>query len=409
MKLIGLYEHRDLHNLESNHKKFADKNGFEYKKIYINGYDEKWRNVYAILDSNPGDEFIFIDSYSFFKKLDFNFKLEGDILLQGSKDKVDDNFFIVRSTETTKIIFLNALLFSCQNMYVYQKNQYNPKVNEEYLVKYPYQQGTDYFNIDIKNQKNYNQFSNILVCKCEINNNRDHISYANILCLGKTINHQQKDLEFEVINPGKLKALVSLYTEETKHYGIISESNVSKWCIENGFTYYIYRKVPEELGNICGNWTKPYLLMNHIDDHEWLSWIDSDVIFIGKVDIDFDREMVVYLDPATWYFNSGFMTFKNTEKNKNLLKESILIFDKYEDKSSIYANGGDQKVFIDLYKKYYSALQPKNNLRINSFIKYHLGKNESEINAMIHFMGIPSHFRSTIMDYYNQISKTNYQ
>jgi hypothetical protein len=404
MKLIGLYEYKELKNVEENHLNFCQKNGIEYQKIYIQNYDEKWRNVYTILDENPNGEFLFIDSYSFFKTEKFNFYFEKDIFIEGFSGKILDNFFFVRSTTETRKVFFNNLL-KCRKQLIEKKLFCDPQLPIDVVSEnYPRRIDGFYFNLNINYIQNYHQLEEVIVCNHRVFD-KPNLPISEIILkpIKSTYSEQQSD--FQVINPGYSKAFISIYTPEINNYGRISEDNISRWCQSNNTTYYIYRKLPDNLSTISGNWTKPYLILEHIEDHDCISWIDSDILILGHINIDYEKDVSIYCDPACWFMNSGFMTFRKTQKNIELIKSIIKKIESVQDKSSVYASGGDQPIFEDEIKKYYPDIIPHSNLKINSILNYHFFNKPEEINAMIHFMGYHSEVRRHLMDYYNEIAK----
>ena len=149
---------------------------------------------------------------------------------------------------------------------------------------------------------------------------------------------------------------------------------------------------------MTGNWCKPYILLNHISDHDYISWIDSDIIITDGYKMNFEDEISVYIDPGSWDFNSGYMVFKSCEKNKILLNGVIERFNKLDKIDSIYVNGGDQTHFIEEVKKQYPDYLPKSSMYTNSYISI---STPSE-KMMIHFMGIKPQLRHIIMEYYDK-------
>lgn len=407
MKLYGLYEHDDIPNLEYNHRKFCDLNNIEYNNVKTKGYLQKFHLIYSILESNIGETVFFIDSYSYFKNFQFDFEMTSDMLIQGYDSQIYDNFFIVKSNKETLRIFKNILLLSADSFRV-KKSEF--KLNEESYIKYfgndiskhiqnyPYNYNNKYFNIDVKLNNNFMDIDNILVCVVKTNENNTNVNLSEILCNHKSVEYKFRNSKFDIINPGKKNALITLYTDNIKKQGIVSELNIEKFCILNDITYYVYRDIPDNLTNMTGNWCKPYILLNHIDDHDYISWIDSDIIITDGYKIKFDGDIMVYNDPLTWNFNSGFMVFKNNEKNKSLLNGVIDRFNKIDRMDSIYINGGDQTYFIEEVKKQYPDYLPKSSIYTNSCISI---STPSE-KMMIHFMGITSHIRHIIMEYYEK-------
>jgi hypothetical protein len=400
MILIGLYENKNIDSLELNHRKFCDVNNFQYEKFYIKNYEQKWRMVLHYLEKYDDKLILFIDSMSYFKYFKFNFEVD-KILMQEENGVASPNFFAVKSCHETREVFRRVFLYSAQNLHLDFKTNYDPVIDINLLKKYLYQENSIYFNVSIQKHIEFWNVQNILVCDTKFHKDRK-VPLSKLLCEHTPGNFEEKKKDFDIINPGMKNAIVSLYTENIKGYGIVSELNISEYCLKNNLTYYIYRKIPDIFQGVSGNWLKPHLLRKHIEEHENICWIDSDILIFNLYKIPFQDEISVYNDPSTWEFNSGFMQFRNTEKNINLLEEIISITESIENRSTIDAHGGDQRYFIESVKKYYPTVIPKSNYETNSFLEYHIDKPVSEINAMVHFMGIPDHIRQLVMDYFYQ-------
>ncbi|MCX4159624.1 MULTISPECIES: hypothetical protein [Paraburkholderia] len=64
--------------------------------------------------------------------------------------------------------------------------------------------------------------------------------------------------ERSVYNPGHAIALTTLYTPNIASYGRIAEHNLRRYCELHGYTLYMHREVPSEIGvSASGNWIKP--------------------------------------------------------------------------------------------------------------------------------------------------------
>ena len=85
--------------------------------------------------------------------------------------------------------------------------------------------------------------------------------------------------KFSVYNPGKKIAVVSLYTREIADYAVCSEKSVREYCERQGYTFYVYRDKLDVNGS--ANWSKARAILNHIDDHEDIVWMDSDTIIFN--------------------------------------------------------------------------------------------------------------------------------
>ncbi|WP_244817893.1 hypothetical protein [Caballeronia sp. Lep1P3] len=155
---------------------------------------------------------------------------------------------------------------------------------------------------------------------------------------------------YEAIRPDAPIALAMLYTPNIAAYGEIAERNLRRYCARHGYALHLYRDVPQEAGqNASGNWLKPWVLRRHLPAHEWMFWIDADVLVIDQsVPLEpllTNRDRLIAND-MSWQFNSGIMGFRRTQANIDVLGEVERAIGEVADKSSTYASGGDQDAFI---------------------------------------------------------------
>ena len=142
-------------------------------------------------------------------------------------------------------------------------------------------------------------------------------------------------------------ALVTLYTHHITSYARISEHNVKRYCDRHGYAYHVYRAIPSELDPaISGSWVRSWLLKHNIAQHDWVIWIDADVLFrnqeIKLEDILDGRDILLAKDLCAWPFNSGVMGFRNTPVNVDLIDKIWQRMLEVNDKSTVYSDQGDQ-------------------------------------------------------------------
>ena len=232
--------------------------------------------------------------------------------------------------------------------------------------------------------------------------------FAEALCI-KSINNIFKLQEsYECFNPNKKYAFVTMHTKEIQDYAYISENNIKSFCLKNNITFHIYRDVPDSLKqkNIFDAWCKPWLVLNHLNQHETVSWIDSDILIGSEYNIDLSKDKIIFNDP---YFpmNSGFMTFKNNQKNIVLLNSVIEEITNIEGNlNGVYNHGGDQPRFKNAFEKIYPDYSPESSLNGNTHPVYPKPISPHSDKHMLHFMGYNKHFRTAVMSgYYNILSK----
>ncbi|MGH8783101.1 galactosyl transferase GMA12/MNN10 domain protein [Paraburkholderia sp.] len=151
---------------------------------------------------------------------------------------------------------------------------------------------------------------------------------------------------------GSRIALTTLYTSNIDSYGRIAERNFRRYCEAHGYTLYVHRDIPKEVGlEASGNWFKPWLLHAYLQHHEWVFWIDADVL-IADLDQPLEplldnRDWLLARDVGQWAFNSGVMGFRRTERNNAMLGDLMADIAGVVDRSSVYASNGDQMYFIE--------------------------------------------------------------
>ncbi|WP_429441898.1 galactosyl transferase GMA12/MNN10 domain protein [Paraburkholderia sp. GAS33] len=158
-------------------------------------------------------------------------------------------------------------------------------------------------------------------------------------------------VERSVYNPGCPIAVTTLYTPNISDYARIAERNFRRYCELQGYTLYVHRAIPAEIGlGASGNWFKPWLLHAYMQQHEWVLWLDADVLVRDmqqKLEpLMVGRDLLLAHDVGQWAFNSGVMGFRRTARNDALLRELMSDIAGLADRSTVYASDGDQPYFI---------------------------------------------------------------
>jgi hypothetical protein len=148
-------------------------------------------------------------------------------------------------------------------------------------------------------------------------------------------------------NPESKIALVTLYTHHITTYARVSEHNVKRYCDRHGYAYHVYRAIPEELDpSINGTWVKSWLLKNNIANHDWIIWVDADVLFRNQIQklepLLEGRDVLFAKDLCAWPINAGIMGFRNTPANVELIDKIWQRMLEVNDKSTVYSDQGDQ-------------------------------------------------------------------
>ena len=409
MKLIGLYSHSSIPYLEKNHKSFADANGFSYEKCFVRNYYEKYRLIYSLLQRAPGEVFGFIDSNSYFIEQKFNFPLPEHILINSTPGQTlenedsqaaMDNFFVIRSTyDSMKCL---EKVIADVSYYYLSERKITPYIPfpKKIIKPHQFQSGNTYWNIDISAHSEFFSFTNILVAHLNPNKAADFFSYANLLCAPAPDLPDIPSADFAVINPGKSNALLTLYTPEIELQGAVCEKNLTRYCQSKGLTLYVYRKNHRTSENISGAWLKPELLLRHIVDHEYIAWVDSDILISMDYELETSREFTAYQDIGNWKFNSGLLIFKNSEKVHNYLNDVVNRCELITDRSKTQVNNGDQGQFIAEAEKHFPDFLPLTNQQVNLLPGYEFNGAKP---LVVHFVGMPTHARARIMNHYDHL------
>jgi galactosyl transferase GMA12/MNN10 family len=156
-------------------------------------------------------------------------------------------------------------------------------------------------------------------------------------------------------NPYAKIALVTLYTHHIAGYARISEHNVKRYCDRHGYAYHVYREIPPQLdSNISGSWVKSWLLARHLADHDWVIWVDADVLFTNQSKklepLLENRDVLFAKDIGGWDLNSGVMAFRHTAQNAALLEKIWESISNVDDKSTVYSSQGDQFHTIEVLR-----------------------------------------------------------
>jgi mannosyltransferase OCH1-like enzyme len=223
---------------------------------------------------------------------------------------------------------------------------------------------------------------------------------------------ENDDASFSCYNYGKKIAIVSLYTSEIKDYAVESEHNIKEYCIEQGYTFYVYRERLDKESH--PNWSKSRALLNHINDHDFVIWMDSDTLvfdsskkFEAIIEEAGPEKCVVACEdigsnnkslPRGSLFNSGVVIFKNDPRVGEILQE-WWDFRKKGDTSSLYSSGGDQEILVDIVSR---NCKDSNLLKIFPMNKFNTDPRMIDQETFVlHFMSYPAVLKGVFMKYWN--------
>ena len=215
---------------------------------------------------------------------------------------------------------------------------------------------------------------------------------------------------FSIYNPGKKIAVVSLYTKNIADFAVCSENSIREYCEKQGYTFYVYRESID--AGASPNWSKARAVLNHIDDHDSIVWMDSDTIvynpekrfedilarcvpmkkIIACEDIGANNKKI----KKGSMLNSGVVIFRNHQYTKNIISK-WMNFD--GDKSFLYASGGDQEILCDVLKSSDSWGHNRKIFPMNTF------NTEPRMidrdTFIVHFMAYPYDLKKIFMNYWN--------
>jgi hypothetical protein len=207
-----------------------------------------------------------------------------------------------------------------------------------------------------------------------------------------------------VFNPGRPLALGMIYTPEIVRYAAESEKSLISYCNKNNYTAYIYR-FPIYCG-IHPTWQKGRVVLNHIQNHEGVVWLDADTLILAQEKTVFaeilQRASLLHVSKdfskGSAAFNGGVILFKNAPWVMELLRD----WDEFALKNkpaNLWDYGSDQKVLSDLI------------LSRDPHGEFHEAHEMSEFNTdprfmdentfLLHFMAYPSGYKIPWMHFWN--------
>lgn len=200
-------------------------------------------------------------------------------------------------------------------------------------------------------------------------------------------------------NPGSSVAIVTLYTPNIRQFGEIAERNFKRYCQRHGYTLYVHHEIDHGYcgEGVNGNWVKPWLLHQHLPQHDWVFWVDADILFLRqeqKLEPFLQgRDIVAMHDMGSWLINAGLFGLKRTQANFDLLDKAMQSIRAVEDKSSVYVGGGDQAVLIRLLMELGWDLEAgRDFVGMNTPWFY-----EQLDSFAVHYFGMGTEYRSLMM------------
>lgn len=442
-----------------NFRMYCDLHGYDlfvYEKTLLDGLRGNWCKPKVLLNHiKDYDYVVWLDSD--IAILDFNKKLEdiikpyADKLMITTDDmggwKINNGFMIFKNTDYINDVL--QVLWRQQSKFT-NKQRGDQKFFIEFLqqIKFPenkchtYPQSEICAPLTLKNDKSFsvhvmgihindvrrkyikhinnnqktnqekiplNKLNEFLKLKDEWHKLKDYdfIKYlsSQISCL------KVPNKKYNCYNPGKKIAIVSLYTPEIADFAACSEKSIREYCEKQGYTFYIYRESID--AGASPNWSKARAILNHIDNHESIVWMDSDTIVYNpnkKFEDILDqcvpmKKIIACEDIGASnkklkkgsMLNSGVVIFRNHQYTKNIIAK-WMNFD--GDKSFLYASGGDQEILCNILKKSDGFGFNRKIFPMNKF-----NTDPRMINRdtfIVHFMAYPHELKKIFMNYWMQ-------
>ena len=177
---------------------------------------------------------------------------------------------------------------------------------------------------------------------------------------------------------------MTLGTKNIKDVTIHSLQNQIHYATKHGYSFIAYddTMVPFDIVT----WNKVFVIQKHLDNFEWVMWIDSDAIFtnmnitINEIIKSCDKDMIIADDIGGWKMNTGVMFWKNTDWSKNILNKWCNM------RKISHAQGAEQQQLIHLLENESNFEIKKRNLfnshpdehKSSDFILHMMGKSSEE-------------------------------
>lgn len=157
------------------------------------------------------------------------------------------------------------------------------------------------------------------------------------------------------LNEGAQIAFVTLHTHHIAGYADLHERSLSAYCRRHGYAYHAYREapgfLPGDLRASAGNWAKAHLVRHHLPQHEFVFWIDADILAVDQAQpvepLVADREFIIGTDHCAWPVNSCMFGLRRTPAMQHLADRMCERIESTPDRSSVYASGGDQQLIME--------------------------------------------------------------
>ena len=207
-----------------------------------------------------------------------------------------------------------------------------------------------------------------------------------------------------VFNPGRPLAICMLYTPEIVRYAAESEKSLLSYCKKNNYTAYVYRS--SVYGEIHPTWQKGRVVLNHIQNHQGVVWLDADTLILAPEKRVFEeileRPSALHVSKdfakGSAAFNGGVILFKNTPWVRDLLQD----WDEFALKNKpaqLWDYGSDQKILSDLIleRDLVGEFHEAHEMAVFNCDPRFMDEN----TFLLHFMAYPAGYKIPWMSYWN--------
>ena len=193
--------------------------------------------------------------------------------------------------------------------------------------------------------------------------------------------------------------LVMFYDEPIKTYGNLNAIINSIYCKKYNIDFICSHQRQYE--SRYAAWERFPLILQHLDNYDYLIWIDADAHFyldannICDIIKAHENSHIIFSKDLTALINTGFFIVKNTEYSKQFIKMWAYDEDLY--KNNTIPHIWDNGVILDMFTA--NTLNILNNSVIIDYgILQHFNNDElttfSQMPYIVHYAGQPSEYRS---------------
>ena len=118
--------------------------------------------------------------------------------------------------------------------------------------------------------------------------------------------------------------VVTLYTPDISAYADASTDAMRQYCVRHGYTFICYTK--KLWLERPPPYSKLFALRQHLDNFDWLLWLDADVAIVRpeqRADTIIDERYHLLLGNDSYGFNTGVLFLRNSAEGREILQATI--------------------------------------------------------------------------------------